>query len=461
MVTTATGSQQQLQDLVSVGGTPITLVSVPIQKADASIEEGRKSIYRHPLFPLMELLFKKCEQATYTPDCSNADSFDVDIQTFVQQQEQEHMPFFSEDKELDALMVKAIQVLRIHLLELEKVNELCKDFCTRYINCLKSKLQSENLLRTESDFDQSMFDQPPSSQDQGQQVTVPSSAGNGVIMQPGYNQPTVSMATVSQGQIISGGTIYQMVQTPQGLVAQPIQIQTAPMPTHIPSSPMIHGSTPLSQIGVPASASSTLNNNAMVTSLGALASAQNFDSEDDDSSEKKKNKRGVLPKQATQIMKSWLFQHIVHPYPTEDEKRQIAAQTNLTLLQVNNWFINARRRILQPMLDASNPDQAKAKKAKPTRQPQRFWPFNHQNPISQSSTSSIDSKENMSASTPGQTIILTPGTYVTSDGQIVSGPTLTFDTLQGTQQFHKSSELSPSSESDSEADSKKELSLES
>jgi hypothetical protein len=43
-----------------------------------------------------------------------------------------------------------------------------------------------------------------------------------------------------------------------------------------------------------------------------------------------------------------------HPYPTEDEKRQIAAQTNLTLLQVNNWFINARRRILQPMLDSAN-----------------------------------------------------------------------------------------------------------
>lgn len=40
-----------------------------------------------------------------------------------------------------------------------------------------------------------------------------------------------------------------------------------------------------------------------------------------------------------------------HPYPTEDEKRAIAAQTNLTLLQVNNWFINARRRILQPMLE--------------------------------------------------------------------------------------------------------------
>lgn len=31
---------------------------------------------------------------------------------------------------------------------------------------------------------------------------------------------------------------------------------------------------------------------------------------------------------------SFYFQH---PYPTEDEKKQIAAQTNLTLLQVNNW----------------------------------------------------------------------------------------------------------------------------
>ncbi|XP_078392962.1 homeobox protein PKNOX1-like [Cetorhinus maximus] len=65
-----------------------------------------------------------------------------------------------------------------------------------------------------------------------------------------------------------------------------------------------------------------------------------------------------------------------HPYPTEDEKRQIAGQTNLTLLQVNNWFINARRRILQPMLDASNPDTPpKAKKIKTQSRPvQRFWP---------------------------------------------------------------------------------------
>ena len=100
-----------------------------------------------------------------------------------------------------------------------------------------------------------------------------------------------------------------------------------------------------------------------------------------------KNKRGILPKNATNVMKKWLFQHIVvsglesysiecrrlkfndsifaikHPYPSEDEKKQIAIQTNLTLIQVNNWFINARRRILQPMLEASNPDLTKKKKS--------------------------------------------------------------------------------------------------
>lgn len=68
-----------------------------------------------------------------------------------------------------------------------------------------------------------------------------------------------------------------------------------------------------------------------------------------------------------------------HPYPTEDEKRHIAAQTNLTLLQVNNWFINARRRILQPMLDASAPTDNTSgspvhKKKKGQNNNRRFWP---------------------------------------------------------------------------------------
>ena len=57
---------------------------------------------------------------------------------------------------------------------------------------------------------------------------------------------------------------------------------------------------------------------------------------------------------ATNILRAWLFQHLTHPYPSEDQKKQLAQDTGLSILQVNNWFINARRRIVQPMIDQSN-----------------------------------------------------------------------------------------------------------
>lgn len=60
--------------------------------------------YRHPLFPLLALLFEKCEQATQGSECITSASFDVDIENFVHQQEQDHKPFFSEDPELDNLV---------------------------------------------------------------------------------------------------------------------------------------------------------------------------------------------------------------------------------------------------------------------------------------------------------------------------------------------------------------------
>lgn len=122
-------------------------------------------------------------------------------------------------------MLRAIQVLRIHLLELEKVNDLCKDFCQRYTNCLKGKLQSENLLRTESDYDQSMFDEPPK-EESIQSVTpmVTASTAAGVILQQPFQTSVPTVPALGPGQIMSGGTIYQMVQTPQGLVAQPLQV---------------------------------------------------------------------------------------------------------------------------------------------------------------------------------------------------------------------------------------------
>ncbi|XP_022248632.1 homeobox protein PKNOX2-like [Limulus polyphemus] len=374
----------QCRDMSEVSGQALVGGSMTSQPAmdpaaQSQFEADKRAVYKHPLFPLLALLFEKCEIAMQSSESPLSESFNMDIQAFVQHQERDRKPIFSDNPEVDGLMIKAIQVLRIHLLELEKVQELCKDFCNRYIACLKNKMQSENLLRSEyptlangtsSSAESSPGSTPNSSQHQPG-LTSDGSLGN-IVLQQGMSQNPM----ISPSQIVSGGTVYQMVQTPQGIVAQPVQIQNTQIQTNTTSSHIIHGSTPLSQIGASSSGAPGENRVPPIAPKGILSQG---DSEEEDLGSKKKQKRGVLPKYATSVMRSWLFQHIVHPYPTEDEKRQIAAQINLNLLQVNNWFINARRRILQPMLDASNPDAShKAKKVKTqtSRQAQRFWPEN-------------------------------------------------------------------------------------
>ncbi|XP_076129774.1 homeobox protein PKNOX2-like [Alosa pseudoharengus] len=343
--TTQQNSKAQQVHIPASAAAATPAVSVTLDP-QAQLESDKRAVYRHPLFPLLALLFEKCEQATQGSECITSASFDVDIENFVHQQEQDHKPFFSEDPELDNLMVKAIQVLRIHLLELEKVNELCKDFCNRYITCLKTKMHSDNLLRndlggpyspTHTSLQQELL------QTSSPSLTSVSSSVNssGIVVPAGsLQQGNVTMTTINSS-VVSGGTLYQ----PVAMVTSQGQVLTQALP---------QGTIQIQNAQVNLDLSSLL----------------------DGDDKKSKNKRGVLPKHATNIMRSWLFQHLMHPYPTEDEKRQIAAQTNLTLLQVNNWFINARRRILQPMLDASNPDPApKTKKMKSQHRPtQRFWP---------------------------------------------------------------------------------------
>eukprot|EP00210_Caulerpa_lentillifera_P002253 g2165.t1 len=57
-----------------------------------------------------------------------------------------------------------------------------------------------------------------------------------------------------------------------------------------------------------------------------------------------RKKKGKLPSEATNVLKDWWTNNLVWPYPSEDAKKELEIQTGLSATQINNWFINQRKR---------------------------------------------------------------------------------------------------------------------
>lgn len=81
----------------------------------------------------------------------------------------------------------------------------------------------------------------------------------------------------------------------------------------------------------------------------------------------KKKKKGKLPKEARQKLLNWWELHYKWPYPSETEKVALAESTGLDQKQINNWFINQRKRHWKPsedmqfvVMDAFHPQNAAA-----------------------------------------------------------------------------------------------------
>ncbi|GAB2274549.1 hypothetical protein Dimus_009316 [Dionaea muscipula] len=67
-----------------------------------------------------------------------------------------------------------------------------------------------------------------------------------------------------------------------------------------------------------------------------------------------------LPERAVSVLRAWLFEHFLHPYPKDSDKHLLAKQTGLTRSQVSNWFINARVRLWKPMVEEMYLEEMKA-----------------------------------------------------------------------------------------------------
>uniref|UniRef100_A0A1B6CLX0 Homeobox domain-containing protein n=1 Tax=Clastoptera arizonana TaxID=38151 RepID=A0A1B6CLX0_9HEMI len=335
-------------------------------------KRDKDSIYGHPLFPLLALIFEKCELATCTPrepgvaggDVCSSESFNEDIAVFSKQIRQEK-PYYIADPEVDSLMVQAIQVLRFHLLELEKVHELCDNFCHRYISCLKGKMPID-LVIDERESSKPLPDLSSSANGNDGRSNADSTSHTDGASTPDVRPPSSSLSYGGHGNDDvrspgSGGTPGPLSQQPssqQSLDHSDPDALGKWCPRREWSSPADARAADAARRGVLYSSvflGSPGEYNSCDASNASIGSGEGTGEEDDDTNGKKnQKKRGIFPKVATNILRAWLFQHLTHPYPSEDQKKQLAQDTGLTILQVNNWFINARRRIVQPMIDQSN-----------------------------------------------------------------------------------------------------------
>ncbi|PUZ37599.1 hypothetical protein GQ55_9G131900 [Panicum hallii var. hallii] len=64
-----------------------------------------------------------------------------------------------------------------------------------------------------------------------------------------------------------------------------------------------------------------------------------------------------LPEGSVAVLRAWLFDHFLHPYPDDGEKLRLAVTTGLSRSQISNWFINARVRLWKPMIEEMYNDE--------------------------------------------------------------------------------------------------------
>lgn len=102
---------------------------------------------------------------------------------------------------------------------------------------------------------------------------------------------------------------------------------------------------------------------SILTGEGQSQPDSRVPSKDDVPGSSKRN--GIrFPKAAVKILRDWLETHADNPYPTEDQKAELEASTQLKASQIANWLANARRR--RKVTEKARPRLAMSPSLRPT-----------------------------------------------------------------------------------------------
>ncbi|KAJ5832979.1 Homeodomain [Penicillium riverlandense] len=155
-------------------------------------------------------------------------------------------------------------------------------------------------------------------------------------LQPGVNAPTKGYpdSRVPPRSDPFGAQDYRGGQPPVDPRADPYLAGRGPPMMHHPPSPYGHA-MPYHGEGEP-----------MHSQMMGHPQQANFGIMGDPIDPKTKRRRGNLPKPVTDILRAWFHEHLDHPYPSEEDKQMFMTRTGLSISQISNWFINARRRQL-------------------------------------------------------------------------------------------------------------------
>lgn len=293
-------------------------------------------IRQHKLYPVLELMLKKCELATWN---MSKDVFSMDdVCDLFAELEEDGDSIRSDNEELDSLLVNAILMLRIHLIELSKVFDLCTDFKLKYIQSLKKKMSQETMIGLSGDSDEEAGSPTGPLEFTDQRFITDLHARNS----------TLAMLATANGMVTIPLSFFNSstIHTPPSCSSTAINNTAATKP------PLYVHQDAKSKAKDAEKSSSRFNEK-----LGDGRPQSQQCTEDDDRNELKRK----LPTRAVDILKSWFHQHNSHPYPTDNEKAELSKETGLHITQINNWFINARRRIVtNKTTNSSGRDSAEA-----------------------------------------------------------------------------------------------------